>query len=75
MNVLGHDHVTNDHETIAPAYLFHDFEKQITTPRRAEQSASPIATGGNEVKISGAVVAMQSCWHREHVSHNFGYGL
>ncbi len=63
MNVLGHNHVTNHHEAVASAHLFHNFEKQIATPWRAEESASLIATGRKEVKISGAVVTMQSCRH------------
>jgi len=31
MNVLWHDHVANDYETVTPAHLLQAFEKQITT--------------------------------------------
>jgi hypothetical protein len=64
MSVLGHDDVANDHETVTPAHLFHHFEKQITILWGAEQGSSLIAAGGNEVKISGAVVAVQFRRHR-----------
>jgi len=71
MNVLGHNHVANDYETVTAAHLFHDFEKQIAILWRAEQSASPIATGRDEVKVSGAVAPMEFCRHRPCLSQRF----
>ena len=58
VNVLGHDHVTDDHELIAPAHLLQHSEQQVTTARRAEQRLPAITTAGDEMKVSGAVVAL-----------------
>jgi len=58
MNVLGHDHVTGNDELIAPANLLQHSQQQVTTASRAEQRLSLITTASDEMKVSGAVVAL-----------------
>ena len=61
--MLRHDHVTNDHKTIAFANPLQDLEKQVAIPGAAEQRAPLVATRSDEVQVSGAVVAMESVRH------------
>jgi len=58
MNVLRHDHVTDHDQYVALADLFQDFQKQIAAAGSAEQRLPAIATAGDEVQVSGTVVAM-----------------
>ena len=58
VNVLGHNHVADHHEGIAPAYLLEHFEKKIAAARRAQQGLSATATPGDKMQAAGAVVAM-----------------
>jgi hypothetical protein len=66
--MFRHDHVSNDHEAVAPAHLFHDLQEQIAILRHAQQWTSLVATGGDEVKISSAVIPMQFGGHRQGLS-------
>src|SRR5712671_7149830 len=52
MNMLGHDHITDEAEVVPRADLVQNFHKMVTSPRRAEQRTPPIATEGNEMKIA-----------------------
>ena len=63
MDVLGHDHVSNHHETITPPHRLQDLEKQVAVPRRAQQLTPLITARGDEVQIAGAVITMQSIRH------------
>ena len=49
VNVLGHDHVTYDHERVASAHLLQDSQQQITTAGGPKQRLPPITTAGDEV--------------------------
>jgi hypothetical protein len=49
VNVLGHDHVPDYDKRIAAAHLFQHGEKQVATPRRAEQRLPPITTASDEM--------------------------
>ena len=57
VNVFGHDHITGDDELISTAHPFQFGQEQIAVVRRAENGLSPITTAGDEVQVSGAVVA------------------
>lgn len=63
MNMLGHDYVAHDHKTIAPPNLLQDLEKQVAIQRAAEQWTALVATLGDEVEVSGAIVAVESVRH------------
>jgi hypothetical protein len=65
--MLGHNHVPNDNELIAPSDLFQDFEKQIATLRRAQQRLTPITTASDKVQVSGAVVSLETPRHGERI--------
>jgi hypothetical protein len=56
-------YVADDDKTIAAADLFQDLEKQVAISRAVEQRTAPVATRGDEAKVSGAVVAMESVGH------------
>jgi hypothetical protein len=56
--MFGHDHVTGHKKLIAPANLLQYSQQQVTTARRAEQRLSPITTASDEMKVSGAVIAL-----------------
>jgi len=58
VNMFGHDHVTGHKKLIAPANLLQYSQQQVTTARRAEQRLSPITTASDEMKVSGAVIAL-----------------
>jgi len=66
--VLGHDHVAYDDKTIAPADPLQDLEKQVATSSAVEHRAALVTAGRDEVKVSGAVVTMESVRHRAFVA-------
>ncbi len=68
VNVLGHDHVTDDHELIARAHLLQHSEQQVATVRRAEQRLLPITTTSDEMQVSSAVEAFQFPGHDRRVA-------
>jgi hypothetical protein len=55
--VFGHDYITDHDEMISSAHLLKHSQKQIATKRRAEERLPLIATAGDEVKVSRAIVA------------------
>src|SRR5579863_57332 len=59
MHMLGHDHISNHDKTIALADLFQYLEEQVAMLAAAQQGSSLIATGSDEVQVSGAVIAME----------------
>src|SRR5216684_2014166 len=68
VNVLGHDHVTDDHELIARAHLLQHSEQQVATVRRAEQRLLPITTTSDEMQVSSGVEAFQFPGHDRRVA-------
>jgi len=64
MNVLGHDHVAYNHETITLADFFKHGQKQIP-PLRARQPTLPmITTAGDEMQVIAAVVPLGMVGHQ-----------
>jgi len=63
MKVLGHDDVAHHHELIPAANLFENCLKQVSALLCAEQRLPPITTTGDEVQVSGAVVAREIPGH------------
>ena len=57
VNVLGHDHVTDDDELVALAHPLQHGQKHAATARRGEKRLSPITTAGDEMQVSSTVVA------------------
>jgi hypothetical protein len=63
MEMLRHDYKTNHHELIAPPNLLQTLEKQVATATGSEQWLPTIAAGSDEVQISTAVEALETCGH------------
>jgi hypothetical protein len=63
MDMLRHDHVTDNYKLMAMADLLHNFEEEIARPGCAEKGTALITTCGNKVGVSRAVVAVQVCRH------------
>src|SRR5258708_39990710 len=55
VDVLGHDHVADDDETVTPARGFETAQEQIAATGRAEQRLAAITAERYEVKMSVAV--------------------
>jgi hypothetical protein len=49
MDMLGHDHKTEHHETIASAGLFKNAKEQVAAARRAQEWLTLITTAGDEM--------------------------
>jgi len=52
VDVLVHDHVSDNNELIALAHLFEHGEKLVATFLCSEQGTALITTAGNEVQVS-----------------------
>ncbi len=70
VDVLGHDHVTNYHEMVSPAYALQDMKQQVAILCSCEQRQSLITTGGNEMEISRTVVAMELVGHEAQLAQD-----
>jgi hypothetical protein len=62
-NAFEITHVTDDYKLMTLADLFHNFEEEIAGAGSSEKGTALITTGGNKVRVSSAVVAMQVCRH------------
>jgi hypothetical protein len=49
MNVLGHDHVSDNHELVATPHALQHGQEQIAPLRRAEQGLPPVTTASDEM--------------------------
>src|SRR5271157_6417479 len=67
MHVLGHDHVTDEIEVVAPSALFQRDFKQVHRARTGQQWVTLIATEGDEVKLACFLIALQSARHRSRI--------
>ena len=54
MDVLRHDHVTDNDKLMALAHLLQHFEKEIARVGCAEEGTALITTCGNKVGVSSA---------------------
>ena|ERR1035441_656261 len=63
MDVLGHDDVSRDVETIPAAHLFQSLLEDATSLRAREQRCAAVTTKGDEVEVSGLLEAMESAGH------------
>jgi len=66
--MLRHDHVTDDYKPMALPNLLQHFEEEIARARCVQQGTPLIATCGNKVEVSGAVVALQAFRHENDVT-------
>jgi len=75
MDVFGHDHISGDGEVVAAPHLFQNAEKQIPMARAVQQRQTLVAAGGDEVGVSGSVVAMEAARHGRGVAQRMGIWL
>lgn len=66
MNVLGHNHVSEQSEVVAVTHLAQTFEKEIAGSRHVEKGFSLKTTAGDEMEMAQAVAAFQTML--DHVS-------
>ena len=65
MHMLGHDHVSDDDNSVADSCFLEGAQKKIATLRRAQQRTALVTAEGDEVKVSGAVGAAKTGGHAE----------
>jgi len=63
VHMFRHHDVTDHDKSKTPPNFFEHFQKQIACPWTAQQRFSLIATGGDEMQISGAVITVKTSWH------------
>jgi len=63
VKVFGHDHVSQNHDPVAAAYLFEHCKEKIAVPDGGEERLPLETATGNEVEIIGAVVARKRPRH------------
>src|SRR5512143_859184 len=63
VKVLGHDHITEDHEAIPFAGLLEDAQEQVATQCSAEPGLPAVTAAGDEMEVSGAVISVQPFGH------------
>ena len=61
--MLGHDRIPDHDETAAQPDLLQNFEKQVPSTDCSKERPLVEAARGDEVQMSGAVVAMQAWRH------------
>jgi hypothetical protein len=65
VNVLGHDDLSDDGETIALAHEFEDREQQVAGRAFGEKRRTAITAPGDEVQAPVAIVSLETPWHEE----------
>ena len=63
MKVFGHEHITNDYELIPAAHPVQYFEEKVATGWRAQEWTMLVATAGDAVQMTRAVVAFEALGH------------
>src|SRR5262249_30440881 len=71
MEVLGHDHISSDHEAVALASFFKNGKDAVTRTTGAQFRPSVITGTGDKVQMVSAVSAMQSGRHRKTIVQAF----
>src|SRR6267378_2616461 len=65
MNMLRHDYIPDELDVMPRADLVQNFHKMVTSPRRAEQRTTTIATEGNEMNIAAPIETLQTVAHKQ----------
>lgn len=61
--MLGHNHISDDHEAVAAADLLEYSKKKIAARFGGEQGTLLITTEGDEMQGTGAVVSLEAVGH------------
>src|SRR5712692_4404412 len=65
MNVLGHDHVSENCEVVRPAHLLQNVQEQSSARGSSQPGLSLVTTASDEVQAASAIVPFQARGH-EH---------
>jgi hypothetical protein len=68
MKMLGHHHISDHDQPIAPAHPLQHSEKKIATPTRAQHREALIATASDEVQITRAIKTLKKFRHRTRIN-------
>ena len=63
--MLGHDHVSQNHETIALTHLLENRQEEITATRTGQVLPPMVTTAGDEVQVPDAGIAFEIPGHNE----------
>ena len=64
MDVLRHDYVTDQPETVPDANLIENFHESVACSSRSEEGPPPVTTERDEMEIAPPVIALQRVAHR-----------
>src|SRR5208283_1125193 len=67
MNVLGHDHIADNHEAVALPSLFQNREQAVAAGGGAKKRQAPGARASDKVQVMGTVSTMQSTGHTKPI--------
>ena len=68
VDVLGHDDVSDYSKTVAPPHLLQHVQEQVAIMGAAEQWQALVPAGGDEVRVSRPVIAMEPVGHGSGVA-------
>jgi hypothetical protein len=68
VDVLGHEDVSDYVKTITPPHVFQHAQEQVAVSWAAEQWQALVTTGGDEVRVSRPVIAMEPVGHGSGVA-------
>ena len=68
MEVLGHDYISQNHETIALTHLLEDRQEEIAATCTGQVLSPVITTAGDEVQVPGTGIAFEIPGHDESVT-------
>jgi len=71
MNMLRHDYIPDELDVMPRADLVQNFHKLVTSPTRAEQRTTTIATEGNEMKIAAPIETLQTVAPTSAIYENY----
>jgi len=63
VNMLGHEHVADNYETVTPPGLLQNACQQVTPRASVQLGLATVATAGNEMQVMLAVKTFQTLRH------------
>lgn len=63
MDVLGHDHVSEERKAVAVADLTQDFEEDVAAAFGSEERQTMVTTAGDEVQVTQAIAPFKAVFH------------
>jgi hypothetical protein len=70
MDMLGHDHISNHHQSISTANALQNVQEEIGAGLVAEEWLALVATEGEEMEIVAAVKAVKILGHSKRLESN-----